>query len=264
MLLSAGACVPPAHASATPSVALSCLPQGSSGRTPAQYQWTQHGSTVERRELPPAPGDASFLVQVEEQGVDVEIEIQDRAGVVIARSDSPVERSALQFVRVPANSAGSVLVVRAKEPAGLVGTVRVSWVAIDRPNASGTPNDCMGAVLQWAEADMAYARGRLLTLGRMTADAGSARAAFDAAARAYAAARSVLRGPANAYGQGLLELDLAALAYYGSKDWSGAASWGARAATTFAANHDAYRRARAQAIEAAAWIELATSATGAD
>jgi CHAT domain-containing protein len=264
VLLLASALVAPVRASSAAAETRGCMDEGASGRLLPGSQWTQRGSTVERRELPAAPGGSPLLVQVEERGVDVEVEILDRAGAVVARSDSPVERGAVQYAYVPATSGAITLVVRANEPAGLEGTVRVAFLAADTPAAPAQSTDCAGALRQWADADMSYARGRSLTLGRITADAGSARAAFEAAGRAYTTARAALQGPANAAERGLLELNLAALAYYGLKDWSGAAFWGARAATTFAASNNTYRRARAQAIEAAAWIELATRAADVD
>ena len=95
------------------------------------------------------------MVQIEEQGVNIEIEIHDRAGVVIARSDSPVERSALQYVYVPVTAEESTLVVRATEPAGLEGKVRVTFMAVDWPAASEKSTNCAGAVQLWSEADMA-------------------------------------------------------------------------------------------------------------
>jgi CHAT domain-containing protein len=240
-----------------------CLDERSSGRVLARYQWTQRGSTVERRHLPPGPGDYPQLVRVEEHGVDVEIEIEDRTGSVVARSNSPVERSATQYVYLPASLAAATLIVRAQEPAGPEGTIRVTFLAGGSVPPEGS-EDCAGALRQWADGDMSYARGRALTLGRATADTGSARTAFETAARAYSLAREALPGPTHASERGLLELNLAALAYYGLKDWSGSAYWGARASATFAVTHETYRRARAQAIEAAAWIELATRAATVD
>ena len=259
-LLSASALAAPAHALSAATESRGCVDQGAPERGQFRSQWMQRGSTVERRELPLALRGFSQLVRIEEQGVDVEIEIQDSAGAVVARSDSPVERSALQFVTIPATANGTTLVVRAREPAGLEGSVRVTYLAVDGPEIHEKSKECTRAVRQWAEADMAYARGRSLTLGRITANAGSARISFEAARGAYTGAHAALLGSANADARGLLELNLAAVAYYGLKDWSASAYWGARAATTFAASHNTYRRARAQAIEAAAWIELATSA----
>src|SRR5262249_8860003 len=61
---------------------------------------------------------------------------------------------------------------------------------------------------------------------------------------------------------GAMDAALAAFSYYGLKDWKDSASWADMAAATFEDNHEPYRRARAQAIEAAAWIELATRSAG--
>ncbi len=264
MLVSVSTHIAPVHAFSAAAVTRGCGGQGASGRLLSQSQWIQHGSTVERRELPPAPVGLARLVEVEERAVDVEIEILDRTGLVVARSDSPVERSTRQYVYVPATIGATTLVVRAREPASLVGTVRAAFLAADTGVAPEQPTTCAGAVRAWAEADMAYAQGRSLTLGRISGEAGSARAAFEVARKEYTAARVALQGPANASERGLLELDLSALAYYGFKDWGESASWGERAANTFDGSHNIYGRARAQAIEAAAWIELATRAADPD
>src|SRR5438309_619771 len=258
--------VPPADAEVQRG---SCLDPRAFGRVLSESRWTQRGSTLERRELPATPGGYSQLVRVEEQGVDVEIEVLDRAGSVVAQSDSPVERSVVQYAYLPAAAGGAAtLVVMAKEPAGLEGTVRTTVFAVDAAADAPAPPEastaCAAALHHWAEADMSYARGRAVTVGRVTADAGTARTAFENAGRAYRAAREALQGSAHASERGLLELDLAALAYYGLKDWSGSAAWSATAAATFATTHEPYRRARAQAIQAAALIELATKSAAVD
>jgi CHAT domain-containing protein len=229
-----------------------------SARVLSESQWRQGGSTVERRAMPAASQDHAQFVRVDENGVDVEVEFVDGAGAVLAQSDSPVERRVSQYVYLPAAAAGATLVVTAKDPAGLVGTVRVTWLAADLPDGPTGSVGCAAALRQWADADMDYARGHLVTLGRVPADAGGAHAAFESAGRAYAAALANLQAGEYPSERGQLELNLAALAYYGLKDWAGSARWGARAAATFAGTHETYRRARAQAIEAAAWIELAT------
>ena len=255
----AGAFAAPADASPPPQ-RRGCLNDRAFGHLVAESRWTQHGASVERRELPAAPSGYPLLVRVEEDGVDVEVEVLDRSGSVVARADSPVDRSAVQFAYLPAGSAGASLLVKAKEPKGLEGTVRVAFLAADAAAAPEGSMDCVIALPKWADGDMSYARGREVTFGRATAEAGTAHAAFEAAGRDYTLAREALQGPGHASERGLLELNLSALAYYGLKDWNGSASWAAKASATFAATHDTYQRARAQALQAAAWIELATQA----
>ena len=254
-----GACISPAQALTHAS---DCFSRLSSGHLLWDAQWRQRGSTAERREIPAAAGGYPQLLRVDESGVDIEFEVQDRAGTVIARSASPVERSAVQYAYLPAGSAAATLVVTARAPAGLTGTVHASTLSAEAL-ASTRPAYCAAVLREWADAGAAYARGRAVRLGRVSADAGAAKAAFETAGSAYLAALAALPAPAHRSERGELELTLGALAYYGLKDWSGTATWAERAAVTFAGGRDRYAGARAQALEAAAWIELATkSAAG--
>jgi CHAT domain-containing protein len=203
-----------------------------------------------------------MLVRVEENGVDVEVLVLNGADAPVAQSDSPVERSAFQYLYLPAGAGGATLVATANEPAGLEGTVRVTYLDADAAFAPPGTEGCAVVLRTWADADMSYARGRSVTFGRASgADAGASRAAFETASGAYQEALKALPGPAHISERGQLELALAALSYYGLKDWSGSATWGKTAAATLD-THEPYLRARAQAIEAAAWIELATKAAG--
>jgi CHAT domain-containing protein len=240
-----------------------CFEQISPGHVLWDLQWRQRGSTVERKEITLALGAYPLLVRLAESGVDVELEILDRAGAVIARSASPVERNAVQYAYLPAGAGAVTLVATAKDPAGLEGTVRITFLTADVSAVPTEAANCAEVSRRRADADMAYARGRAVTVGLVSADAGAAREAFESAASAYKAALDALLKPGHASERGDLELSLAALTYFALKDWSSSATWAGRAAVTFAGIHEAYRRARAQGIEAAAWIELATkSAAG--
>ena len=228
-----------------------------------ERQWMQRGSTTVRTDLP-TNSNRDLLVRVDEQGVDVEMEFLDRDGAVVARSDSPVERSATQLAYLSQDNKATVLLVKSKEPASLQGAVHLKVTSIDRP--PGAPQtqsaQCAAAVRTWAAADAAYDTGHSIELGRMTpSSTGAARAAFENAALAYRKSLDHLVGPEYLVNRGDLELTLAALAYYDLQDWSGSASWAEKAAATFSKTGDRYKRARAQAILAAAWMELATKST---
>jgi tetratricopeptide (TPR) repeat protein len=58
-----------------------------------------------------------------------------------------------------------------------------------------------------------------------------------------------------------LELISAALAYYELYHWGESAMWAVRAAAAFANLRDPYSKARAEAILAAAWLELGSAAS---
>jgi CHAT domain-containing protein/tetratricopeptide (TPR) repeat protein len=244
---------------AMPSGAPACTETGTLGRVFAESQWVQRTAALERRDI---PQNFPQLIRIEEQGVHVDAEIVDRAGSVIARAESPLERRATVYAYLLQAPAGAALIVRAREPSTLQGTVRVTFIAAPSPGGSAGPKDCVNAWLEWADGDSSYALARAVTSGRVTAAAGTAHGAFESAARDYEAALAALKGR-EAATRGTLELNLAALHYYGLKDWYGAASWGAKAAATFSSTPQRYLRARAQALEAAAWIELATKAASA-
>ncbi len=61
--------------------------------------------------------------------------------------------------------------------------------------------------------------------------------------------------------QGEAELAVAALNYYELSEWSRSASWAEKAAATLQKAGDAYAHARAQAILAAAWLEIGTKSS---
>src|SRR5262249_17343251 len=158
------------------------------------------------------------LVRVETNGVDVRVQALDSAGTLVAQSDSPVERSGSQYLNLPVSSGAVTLVVTSNQAAGLKGPVRITFLSDERTGAAGAPEECIAALHKWAAADMAYARGRSITLGLISADAGAARAAFETAASGYTGALQALTGPTHASARGQLELALAALSYYDLKD----------------------------------------------
>ena len=240
----------------------SCFDRLSGGRASPQLQWRQRGSTVERREIPPALRGAPLLVRVEKNDVEVAFQVLDGAGTSVAQADGPVERSGAAYLYLPVSAGAVTLVMTGEEPDRLSGSVRVSFLSDREVMAAAGAQDCDAALQQWAAGDMAFAYGRSITLGLVSADAGAAHAAFERAAKAYVAARQALTGPAHASERGQLELALASLSYYYLKDWSGGARWAQTAAATFADTHESYRRARAQAMEASTRIEMATKSTG--
>ena len=87
----------------------------------------------------------------------------------------------------------------------------------------------------------------------------SARDAFLRAAAGYADTERQLASTGDRRLRGETALALAGVEYHNLQDWAQAAQW-ARTAAELLGDEDPYRRARAQALEAAAWIELAPSA----
>jgi hypothetical protein len=125
--------VPAAYADASRD---SCFNELSVGQSRFDSEWQQRGSTVERREIRQPLRGHPLLVRVEENGVDVEVQVLDGAGARVAQSDSPVERSAVQHLYLPGESGGATLVATANQPAGLEGTIGVTYLDADAALAS--------------------------------------------------------------------------------------------------------------------------------
>ncbi|TLY64737.1 MAG: hypothetical protein E6K45_11205, partial [Gammaproteobacteria bacterium] len=111
-----------------------------------------------------------------------------------------------------------------------------------------------------AAADADYAAGEEISSGHSASPARSdARAAFLRAAEGYAAAVSALTAPADRPLRGETALALAGVEYFDLQDWAKAAEWAKTAAETLGTD-DPYRRSRADALVAAAWIEIGSTA----
>jgi CHAT domain-containing protein len=231
-----------------------------------ERQWRQAGFTTVRIDLSEISGE-NLLVHVDEQGVGIDLELLDGEGKVVARSGSPVDRSASEWAYVSVgNRSAKILLIKARDARTFEGAVHLIVTGAALPSSAPTADaaPCELATRAWADADAAYATGRAIELGRATASRSrAARDAFEKASRAYQDALARFVGLADPAARGNLELTLSALAYYELQDWSGSAYWAEKSAATFAKTGHVYQRARAQAILAAAWMELATkSATG--
>ncbi|HEU4627492.1 MAG TPA: CHAT domain-containing tetratricopeptide repeat protein [Steroidobacteraceae bacterium] len=195
----------------------------------------------------PAASPQDTLVYAVEQGVDVELEIHDAAGGVLARADSPVARIGRQRAFLPASGkAPAFAIVRGREHAGVAGAVTVTMV---RVGASAEGADCTGIERSLAAADQAYAQARA-----------NSRSLLEAAAVLYENIAQTISAQPRSDDRGEIQLTLAALYYYDLQDWARSARWADAAATTFR-GISPYRRARAQAILAAAWMEQATKSS---
>ena len=199
------------------------------------------------------PGHA-YLIEVEERDNDARVEILDSRDQVIARADHPERRTGTRRALVTAGDQPSLVVrVTGKENAGSAGTATVRVFDLAAP---GIRAECIAIVLTLAAADADYAAAEEISR-RDSASRGAAdaRAAFMRAADGYAAALSALGASADRALRGQTALALAGVEYYDLDDWAKAAEW-AKAASQALGTGDPYRRARAEALAAAAWIEL--------
>lgn len=199
------------------------------------------------------PGsDTRLLVLVTERNIDVEVELRDSRRSVVARSESPVIRTGTSILEIDPR-AGRTLAVRSKEHAGHEGSVEVTIRQASRAGA------CADLERRLAAADQRYATAHGVAQSLVQdGDTPVADIHRDAARRYEALLASPALAPAR---RGALELTLASIHYYDLSEWASSADWAARASVSLASAAQPYARARAQAIQAAAWLEMATSNT---
>ncbi|MGO9803642.1 MAG: CHAT domain-containing protein [Steroidobacteraceae bacterium] len=199
----------------------------------------------------------SYLVQVDEQGNDALVEVLDPKNQLIARADHPERRSGTRrAVLTPPDSAPLTVRITGKEHGGATGTATVR--AFDLAVLETRP-ECLAILRSLAQADSDYASGQEISRGRVAAPTYSARDVYLRAAEAYSSAERALVASADRPLRGQTQLALAAIEYYELQDWAKTAEW-AQAATGTIGHDDSYRQARAEALLAAAWLEIGESA----
>jgi CHAT domain-containing protein len=201
---------------------------------------------------------ADLMVFAEERGTDVTLEVLDSSGQLLGRGDNPIRRTAVQRVALSAHPGQRFYIaVTGKDHADSRG--RVDLRVVDLQNAGDAA--CLEAQKLMAGADAAYAMGQAVTRAvtgksqTTSSDEAYQKAATgyrEAAERLGDAAPSVLRAQAQLARATLFNMDVS--------DFVEAKDWAARAAQSYTALHDEYGKARAQAIEASASIDLAVSA----
>ena len=212
---------------------------------------TLSGASETRVDLPLAVR-ADMLVYGAESGLDVEIEARDGAGAVLGIADSPVPRSGVQRLWLPATGrAPASIVVRGREHAGVTGSVRVIVVA---PADARDPSSCTSLDKSLAPADVAYASSHAVTKSSPV----SVRVALESAAAQYEKTALAFGAAGRVEDQGQAELAIAAVDYFGLSEWTRSATWAEKAAATLQKAGDAYGNARAQALLASAWLEVGT------
>jgi CHAT domain-containing protein len=196
----------------------------------------------------------TYLIEMAETDNDTLMEIADASGRVISSADHPERRTGTRRALVTVTDDLPLTVrITGKEHANLEGTATVRVVDLA---ALSDSQICAKFATTVAQSDAAYAQGQSISLGRSTSPSGNARDAFLRAADGYLAAEAALTGPGDRALRGEMALALAGAEYLELQDWSKAAAAARRAADLFGRN-DPYRRARAEALLAAAWIEIA-------
>jgi CHAT domain-containing protein/tetratricopeptide (TPR) repeat protein len=205
-----------------------------------------------------APGH-EWLIEAREQGNDAILELRDSDARPLAQADHPERRTGTRrIIFSPSKSQSLTLRVAGKEHEAVNGTVDI--LVIDLAALSSRPA-CLRAYRSLAAADSEYAFAQQITLGRPGLAGTAAPRAHDAylhAAQEYLAAQALLDDPADAALRGETALALAGIRYFDLQDWRAGAQWAATAEKLLA-SRDSYRHARAEALAAAAWMEMATN-----
>jgi CHAT domain-containing protein/tetratricopeptide (TPR) repeat protein len=203
------------------------------------------------------PPGRQWLIEAREQGNDATVEVRDRMDQLLAQADHPERRTGTRRLLIPAGDRESLLLrVTGKEHPGVSGTVEIA--VFDFSLLAKYPA-CVRSLQSLAAADADYAIAQQISRGRLTTAKQSAHDAYLRAAREYLAAEAGLDHPADATLRGEAALALAGVDYFDLQDWRQSAEW-TRIAEGLFERRDAYRLARAQALGAAAWIEVAMDA----
>ncbi|HEY7996011.1 MAG TPA: tetratricopeptide repeat protein, partial [Steroidobacteraceae bacterium] len=195
------------------------------------------------------------LFEVREQGNDAMVEILDATGQVLVRADHPERRTGIQRAVVTPDGPRITVRIAGQEQSSGSASVR----AFDLDTLRDAP-ECLAVFRSLAAADADYALARDISTGHVDPTTKSARALYQQAKDGYLAAERALIEPGDRALRGETELALAGVEYSGLQDWAGTAEWATTASKTLAAV-DSYRRARADALLAAALIEIGNAAT---
>jgi CHAT domain-containing protein/tetratricopeptide (TPR) repeat protein len=209
----------------------------------------------------------TWLIEAREHGNDAVVEIQDVDGHVLAQADHPERRTGTRRIMLSSSESGPLTVrVTGKEHEAVNG--RVDVLVFDL-SAFSSDSLCLSAYRSLAAADSDYAIAQQISLGRLSgpvkttiphtfaAAMDTAREAYLRAADNYRTVEGLLDNPADAALRGEAALAIAGVEYFDLKEWRASAE-SAETAEHLFASHDPYRRARARALTAAAWMEMAT------
>jgi CHAT domain-containing protein/tetratricopeptide (TPR) repeat protein len=198
-----------------------------------------------------APG-RTYLIEVAEHDNDASVDVLDSGGRLIVRVDHPEHRTGTRRAILTAPQPASITVrVTGKERLSLTGTAAIRVFDV----ASTNRPECLAVFTGLAAADASYAVGQDISTGHAPAGGRSARDAYLRAAEGYTAAERALAATADRQLRGETELALAGLNLLDLSDWAKTADWANAAAATLGAV-DPYRRARAEAVLADAWLQM--------
>lgn len=207
------------------------------------------------------PAGQAVLVIAREQNIDVTLEIVDSTKQRIALADNPIMRTGIQRAAfVTRKDEDYSVEVAGKERPDVRGRAELRVIAFERDSVVPA---CVQLHRMLANADADYALGQSIRAGKSTDPQVNAGKTFESAAAGYrsAIARLSQEEPSPLLGEA--QHALAAALYQEIKNWVAADAAAGQAEKTYRAVNDGYGRARAQALQAAALIEIAVMPTAA-
>jgi CHAT domain-containing protein len=257
--LSAGAA-----ATAAPAVAAApdaCRAELDAHRLGAALEFMASGRIAALRTLQAAPG-REVLVVADERGNDVSLDVLAADGSARVHADNPVRRAGRQSAFATTDADGALRIrLAGKEHDAVKGRVRVQLYDLTDLPPDGR---CLQALRAIAAGDAQYASGQDVTLGQRTGEMAATRHAYLLVAEEYLRAHALLESAGDTALRLTVAHSLAAVYYQDLQDWRRCADWAERAAALATELHRDYDAARARALLAAAWIELATRASSSD
>jgi CHAT domain-containing protein len=201
--------------------------------------------------------NTDLVVFAQERGADVTLEVLDSSGQSLGRGDNPIRRTGVQRVALPAHQGQRFYIaVTGKDHADSRGSADVRVVDLQTVADSA----CREAQKLMAGADAAYAAGQAVTrdvAGKSQST--SSDQAYQQAAAGYQKATARLGNESALPLRAQAELASATLLNMDVNNFVEAKEWAAKAAQEYTTLHDDYGKARAQAIESAASIDLAVT-----
>jgi len=201
--------------------------------------------------------NTNLLVFAQERGADITLEVLDSSGQSLGRGDNPIRRTGVQRVALPAHLGQRFYIaVTGKDHADSKGAVDVRVVDLQ----TVTDAACLEAQKLMAGADAAYAAGQAVTRAVAgKSQSTSSDQAYQEAAAGYQKAAARLGNESDAALRAQAELARATLLNMDVDNFVEAREWASKAAQSYAALHDDYGKARAQAIESSAAVDLAVT-----
>ncbi|HEY2591445.1 MAG TPA: CHAT domain-containing tetratricopeptide repeat protein [Steroidobacteraceae bacterium] len=243
-----------AHALEPPAVG-ACGPMVEQARALTDVRLPVTGSTRMRWPLR-VPNNRALLLLAGEEGVDVTVALEGPSGRELARADSPVRRTGIQRIAFASSGVSYIVELVGKQPPAVHGMVRLRVVDLAEPSISG---NCSELERGLATADAAYAAANLLSQGIAQPGSASAPALYRRAAMVYEDAAARAR-TLDRHLEADCEHAAAAALYQDVQSWDEANAWAVKAAETYRLIAEPYGEARAQAIRAAALMEIGSSA----